>query len=54
VAHAYHPKLHRRLRMGGSQFQASSWAKKFLRSHLNRKKAAYGDAYLSSQIWWEA
>jgi hypothetical protein len=32
-----HPKLHRRLRLGESGFQAA-WAKNFARPHLNRKK----------------
>jgi hypothetical protein len=36
VAHACHPKLHRKLRSGGLQFQAAY--KKFARPCLNRKK----------------
>jgi hypothetical protein len=37
AAHVCHPKPYKRLRLGGSQFQAS-WAKKFMRPYLNGEK----------------
>jgi hypothetical protein len=38
MAHNCHPKLHRRLTLGGSLFQVSPGKKEFARLHHNAKK----------------
>jgi hypothetical protein len=38
VGHTYHPKLHRRMRSGGSWFQATPGKKKFKRPTSTGKK----------------
>jgi hypothetical protein len=49
--HNCHPKLHRRLRMKGLQFQArQKKTKKFVRPCIKGEKAGHGDRRLSSQL----
>jgi hypothetical protein len=52
VVHAYHPKLHGRLRLEGLQFQANL-GKKFVRPPSQQQKAGCNTVYLSSQGWQE-
>jgi hypothetical protein len=41
VAHAYLPKLHKRLRSGGSQFQASPGMRPYLNQYLATEARIY-------------